>query len=391
MKIKVGVFFGGASVEHEVSVISALQAIHALDNEKYEAVPIYITKDLKWFTGSALLEIDEYKDLPGLLGKSEEITLYSTNNKVYLNRVNKGFFQKKEITEIDVAFPIVHGTFGEDGTLQGYFELLNIPYVGCDVSSSALGMDKILMKQVLKSSSIPVVDFVWFYSKQWVEEEEKLVSQIEEQLGYPVIVKPANLGSSVGISRATSRGELEDAVAQAMGYSNKVLIEKMVNDLKEVNCSVLGDYEEAHPSITEEVFKTEDILSYADKYQNNSSKGMSGTNRLIPADVSDEIANKIQELAVNTFRSLGCSGVSRIDFLIDQASNEVFVNEINTIPGSLSFYLWEPVGKSFTQLTSDLIDLALKRYREQKEIVFTYDSNLFSLHGGSKGKLGTKR
>lgn len=390
MRIKVGVFFGGASVEHEVSVISGLQAIHAMDHDKYEPVPIYISKDMNWYTGEALLEIDEYKDLKQLLAKSHKILVSrNENDRVVLNKYPFTMFGKKVLTEIDVAFPVMHGTFGEDGSLQGFFELNNIPYVGCDVTSSAVGMDKLIMKKVLRDSGIPILDYVWLYSKQWVEDSVGLLKKIEDKLGYPVIVKPANLGSSVGISKAKDADELEEAVELAMSYANKIIVEKAVTNLKEVNCSVLGDYESVEASVCEEVMGTDEILSYKDKYQNDGSKGMSGSERKIPAEISEEMEAEVKRLAKETFLELGCSGVSRIDFLIDKDTDSVYVNEINTIPGSLSFYLWEPTGKTFKELTSNMIQLALKRHREKSEIIFTYDSNLFALHGKG-GKLGVK-
>jgi D-alanine-D-alanine ligase len=392
MRIKVGVFFGGISVEHEVSVISALQAIHAMDQEKYEPIPIYISKDMNWYTGDVLLEIDEYKDLKQLLAKAHKILVSrNENDRVVLNKYPFTMFGKKVLSEIDVAFPVMHGTFGEDGALQGFFELNNIPYVGCDVTSSAIGMDKLIMKKVLRDSAVPILDYVWFYSKKWIESGEAVLKQVEEQLGFPVIVKPANLGSSVGISKAANLSELEDAVELAMTFANKIVVEKMVTNLKEVNCSVLGDYESVEASVCEEVVGTEGILSYKDKYQNEGTKGMSGSERKIPAEISAEMEAEVKRLAKETFLALGCSGVSRIDFLIDKETEAIYVNEINTIPGSLSFYLWEPAGKSFKELTSDMIQLALKRQREKNEITFTYDSNLFALHGGAKGgKLGAK-
>ncbi|MDF2947920.1 MAG: D-alanine/D-alanine ligase [Bacillales bacterium] len=395
MRIKVGVIFGGVSVEHEVSVISALQAFHSLDEKRYEGVPIYISKNGDWYTGADLVKIDEYKDLNKLLNKCEHVTLITDENKRFLlNRVKPKLFDKKPVAEIDVAFPVIHGTNGEDGSLQGVLELAGVPYVGCDVLSSAVGMDKVIMKNVLRDSGVPIVGYIWFYKYEWNTSEAELTSKIETEIGYPVIVKPANLGSSVGISKAKNRSELDEAVVLAMSFANKIIVEKVVQELTEINCSVLGDQETAEASICEEVLGQDEILSYADKYQSNSkgSKGMSGTNRKIPAEISDEQTNEVKSLALKTFRVLGCSGVSRIDFLLDKKDGKVYVNEINTIPGSLSFYLWEPTGKSFTQLTTDLVQLAIKRQRERSEITFSYDSNLFSLHSGSKGsKLGVKR
>ncbi|MCF6411266.1 D-alanine--D-alanine ligase family protein [Pseudalkalibacillus salsuginis] len=404
MKIKVGVFFGGVSVEHEVSVISALQAINAMDSDRYEPIPIYIGKNKNWYTGEALLEIENYKSMNDLLKQCERITITTDDQgRPVINRHTTGMFGKKLITGIDVAFPVIHGTFGEDGILQGFFELHGIPYVGCDVFSSAVGMDKVMMKQILRDSGLPILDYVWFYSSKWLNEQEALIAKIEAELNYPVIIKPANLGSSVGISKATNREELEEAVELAMEFANKIVAEKMVTSLQEVNCSVLGDYEEAESSICEEVLSSKDILTYQDKYQSGgsskgggASKGMESTNRKIPAALSDEKTAQVQALAKETFQTLGCSGVSRIDFLIDKTTDRVYVNEINTIPGSLSFYLWEPTGKSFKELTSDMIQLALKRERERESLTFSVESNLFALHsggakGGSKSKIGSNQ
>jgi D-alanine-D-alanine ligase len=391
MKTRVGVLFGGMSVEHEVSVISGLQALHALDTGAYEGVPIYITKQGEWYTGPELTSVEEFKDVAALKKKAKRVVLFTDESGRHLLLDPKpGLFKTKNIVdEIHVAFPVTHGTYGEDGALQGFLEMNKIPYVGCDVLSSAVGMDKIAAKTILKGAGLPQTGYLWFYSKAWADNREDCLARVEAELGYPVIVKPANLGSSVGVERAMNADELEQAVDLVVNYSHKVLVEKMVDNLKEVNCSVLGDYEEALPSIIEEVGKTSEILSYADKYMNQASKGMSGSARIIPANITEETRVKVQDLAVKTFLELGAGGVSRIDFLIDTVTDEVYINEINTIPGSLSFYLWEPSGKTFTELTSRLIQLALKRARERENLTFSIDTNLLSMHSKG-GKLGTK-
>lgn len=391
MKTRVGVLFGGMSVEHEVSVISGLQALHALDTGVYEGVPIYITKQGEWYTGPELTSVEEFKDVAALKKKAKRVVLFTDESGRHLLLDPKpGLFKTKNIVdEIHVAFPVTHGTYGEDGALQGFLEMNKIPYVGCDVLSSAVGMDKIAAKTILKGAGLPQTGYLWFYSKAWADNREDCMARVEAELGYPVIVKPANLGSSVGVERAMNAEELEQAVDLVVNYSHKVLIEKMVDHLKEVNCSVLGDYEEALPSIIEEVGKTSEILSYADKYMNQASKGMSGSARIIPANITEETRVKVQDLAVKTFLELGAGGVSRIDFLIDTVTEDIYINEINTIPGSLSFYLWEPSGKTFTELTSRLIQLALKRARERENLTFSIDTNLLSMHSKG-GKLGTK-
>ncbi|WP_186576098.1 D-alanine--D-alanine ligase family protein [Aquibacillus kalidii] len=391
MRTKVGVVFGGVSVEHEVSVISALQAINAMDKDRYEAIPIYISKKNEWYTGEGLMDIEQYKSLNNLLSKSDKITLIrTTDGNVVLQKKEKGLFSKGIITTIDVVFPVIHGTNGEDGSLQGYLELLGLPYVGCDVTSSAVGMDKVMMKQILRDSGVPIVDYDWFYSTEWLNDSEAIKEKVKK-IGFPLIVKPANLGSSVGISKAVDEEELEEAINLAVEFSNKIVVEKMIANLTEVNCSVIGDYETVESSVCEQVLSSDEILTYQDKYQSGGktgdTKGMESVNRIIPAGITDEATKQVKHLAEKTFQILGCSGVSRIDFLLDD-NNDVFVNEINTIPGSLSFYLWEPSGKDFTQLTTELIQLALKRQRERENINFSIDSNLFALHskGGSKGK-----
>ncbi|WP_090399878.1 D-alanine--D-alanine ligase family protein [Natribacillus halophilus] len=404
MKTKVGVFFGGISVEHEVSVISGLQAIEAMDEERYEPVPVYMAKDRTWYTGESLLDIEAYKDLDRLLQEAQPVTpVAAENGGVDLQKKPVPRFGKREVAHIDVAFPVLHGTFGEDGVLQGFFEVLNIPYAGCDVAASAAGMDKITMKQMLRDQAVPVLDDVWFYQHQWAGQQEEWQNHIDEKLGYPVIVKPANLGSSVGIDIARNRDSLAEVVEEAFAFASKLVVEPLISDLTEVNCSVLGDAEEAEASELEEVLKTEDILSYADKYQGGSGGkgesagakgggGMENTDRVIPAPVSEAMAAEIRSLAKDTFRVLGCSGVARVDLMIDQNEDKVYINEINTIPGSLSFYLWEPAGKDFTTLVHEMIQLALKRERNREQLTFSVDTNLFSLQGGSKGgKQGNKR
>lgn len=400
MKTRVAVIFGGVSVEHEVSVISALQGIQNMNQEKYEIIPLYISKDRIWYTGEDLFDIENYKDLKGLLGKTQKVALTRTDDgKVIVQKEPRPRFGKSVINEVDVAFPIIHGTFGEDGVLQGFLELLNVPYVGCDVPSSSTGMDKILMKNIYRDSGLPILDYVWLNSSQWGEDQQAWTDEIESKLGYPVIVKPANLGSSVGISKAENVDELEEAIDLASKFATKIVVEKMVQNMTEINCSVLGDYEHVEASVCEQVLGSDEFLSYEDKYTGSggskdgeASKGMQSTNRIIPAEISDEKTEEVKTLAKQAFQMLGCSGVSRIDFIIDNDDDRVYINEINTIPGSLSFYLWEPAGKPYPQLTDELIQLALKRERERSRLMFSIDSNLFSLQSGngSKGSKNSK-
>lgn len=397
MKISVGVLFGGNSVEHEVSVISASQAMHALDKEKYAVVPIYITKDCKFYTGEALFDIAKYKDIPSLLNECEEVVLKKGSNCAHLVKVKAPLFGKKVVTVCDMFIPVVHGTNVEDGTLQGYLEMLGVPYAGCDVTASALGMDKYAMKCVLRDAGVNVLDAVCFYSREYFKNSEAVVANIEAKISYPVIVKPVNLGSSVGIKVAKNREALIEAIEEAATFSHKVLVERAIEKLREVNCSVLGDYEECEASVLEEPISSGgDILDFKDKYQGGSknsdggSKGMSGSSRKVPAEVTKEQEKAIKEMCITTFKALNCNGVARIDVMIDEANGEIFVNEINTIPGSLSFYLWEAAGVSFDKLMDKIVYCAQKRSREREKISFSYDTNLLSEFGSRSLKNGAK-
>ena len=385
MKIKVGVFFGGRSVEHEVSIISALQTINAIDKAKYDTIPIYITKQGTWYSGEALLKIENYQNIDQLLSQCQNIQLAVTAKDNLLLKYPAKLFQKQVFNTLDVAFPVFHGTYGEDGAFQGLFEINNLPYVGCDVLSSAVGINKIAMKLMLKAADLPIVNYLGLYGKEWLKNKDSVIENVEKNLSYPLIVKPATLGSSIGITKVNNRKELEAGVEIAKSFSPQLLLEEIVPNLKEINSAVLGDYEKTEVSVCEEPLGNEEVLSFQDKYTNSgSSKGMSGAKRKLPADIPTEMAKTIQDLARQTFLLLNCSGVARIDFLVNTESNQIYVNEINTIPGSLAFYLWKASGKSFTDLTSELIQLALKRQREKNNLVFTYDSNILTGFQGSK-------
>ncbi len=394
MKIKLALLFGGKSVEHEISIISALQAYASLDKEKYDVIPIYITKDGEMFCGGHIGDIDAYKDIKNLLSESFPVTLARSGGRVMIMRTDSKPFKKPLVDYIDVAFPIVHGTNVEDGTIAGYLNMLGVPYVGCDILSSALGMDKYAMKMIFADNGIPVLDCLVFGSPEFDSQPEGVVAKIESKMEYPIIVKPVNLGSSVGISKADSREKLEQALEEAFLYAKKVLVERAITNLTEINCSVLGDEDDAEASVCERPVSQDEILSYSDKYLggSKSSKGMASTKRVIPADISTENTLYIRELAVKAFKALGCCGVARIDFMIDNDSGKIYLNEINTIPGSLSFYLWEPKGVKYKELLSRMIDLALKRAREQERVTYTFDTNVLAgvKLGGTKGAKGAK-
>lgn len=397
MKICVALFFGGQSVEHEVSVITGLQAFYAFDKEVYDVVPVYISKENEMYIGEKVGDIGSYKDIPALIGASKRVNLVKEGGRVYLREMHPERFHKPESIPVDVAFPAVHGTNVEDGTLQGFFRTMCVPYVGCDVTASALGMDKFAMKAVLSYVGVPVLPCVLLDSFQYSKDASAGVAQIEKEIGYPVIVKPVNLGSSVGIKLAHNREELEEALEDAFGFAMRVLVEKAITNLKEINCSVLGDIESAEASECESPLANDEILSYKDKYMSGgggksgakteetgegdgakSGNGMASLSRELPARISPELREQVREMSVKTFKALGCNGVARIDCMLDQDTGKVYVNEINTIPGSLSFYLWEPVGLPYDKLLDRMVRLALKRDRELSNLSFSFDTNLLS-------------
>ena len=394
MKTRVAVIIGGHSVEHEVSIISGLQALNALNKDKYEAFPLFISKDNRFYVGENLREIASYRDMPTCLSNATRVLPVPGEQGVELVRYPMKKFGNNTVAAFDVAIPVVHGTNVEDGTLMGYLEMLGVPYASCDVTSSALGMDKFAMKGVLAQAGIPVLEARQYSGKQYAVDGEAVLDEIETAIGYPVIVKPVNLGSSVGISKAKDRASLMDAMDLAVSFSSRVLVERAVPNLREINCSVLGDYETARPSACEEPLNAEDILTFGDKYlsgnggKSGGSKGMTDLKRRCPAELPAGMTERVQELAVATFKALGCMGVSRIDFLNDKETGELWVNEINTIPGSLSFYLWQEVGVSFAELMDELVSLAFKRQREREALTFTYESNILS--GTTFGTKGCK-
>lgn len=394
MKTKVAVLFGGRSVEHEVSIITGIQAFCALDRDKYDPIPLYISKDNRFYTGEALGKIETYRDMKSCMEVATQVLLVPSKNGVDMIRYPAKKFGSNLVGTFEVALPAVHGTNVEDGTLMGYLEMLGVPYAACDVMSSAIGMDKYLMKGALNHAGIPVLPALPFSGKEYALNSEAVAERIENGIGYPVIVKPVNLGSSVGISRADNRDKLIAALDEAFGFAARVLVEKAVTPLREINCSVLGDADDARPSVCEEPVNSDEILSYRDKYLSGGknaklgkSGGMSDLKRRCPAEIPDEMAKTVQELAVKTFRALGCTGVARIDFLNNPETGELWVNEINTIPGSLSFYLWEAAGVSFDKLLDEMITLAFKRHRNRAALSFDYDTNILSAVSlsGAKG------
>ena len=404
MKIKVGVIYGGETVEHEVSIISAIQAMNKMDQEKYDIIPIYITKDRELYTGEMLKDIEMYSYLNLIKKYVKNLVLYYSKGSYVLQ--NKKF-PKNIITDIDIVFPVMHGTNGEDGVIQGYLQTIGIPFVGGDVYASVVGQDKVYMKNIFEDSKLPMTKYTWFYDCDYKENEEDVLKQISK-LKYPLIIKPATTGSSVGIKVAESEEELIEAIDNAIQYDHKILIEEVVQNLKEFNISVLGNYEHQKLSEIEEVISGDKFLTYDEKYIGGSkgkikgsfkapikttSKGMASANRKLPADITKKMREEIEEIAGKAFKALGSAGVCRIDFLVDEKTKKVYINEINSIPGSLAFYLWEAKGIRFTELLDDLINIGIKDYKKRLSKTHSFESNIlqgFMNNGGLKGMKGAK-
>lgn len=392
-KTIVGVIFGGRSVEHDVSIVTGHQIMNAFDSTNYEIVPIYITRDGKWFTGEPLRNIENFKD--------SEITSYDGVKSAILSPdvrhhgliVNPlaGRFFKSEVLRLDVLFPAIHGTHGEDGTLQGLFELADIPYVGFATLGSALTNDKILTKQILKQNGIPVLDSIDFSRAAWLKDADSIVQRLLDTFGYPMFVKPATLGSSIGVTRVDDQSLLRPAIDIAANFDRRVLIEPAVTNGIEINCSVMGYGENIQTSVLEQPISWSEFLAFEDKYL-RGNEGMKSADRIIPAPISDELTQRIQDLSIQAFKAVDGRGIVRIDFLVKPDANEVYLNELNTMPGSLSFYLWRATGISDAQLVDKLVILARDAYADKRRNMYDYKTNLVSLAAGRglKGVKGVK-
>lgn len=393
MKIKLGVLFGGISVEHEISIITAIQAMNSIDTNKYDIIPIYIAKNGTWYSGAMLKDIKIYSDMDLLKRYAKEVVLYKRDGKFILQ--NKRGLLRKDFEELDICFPIMHGTYGEDGNLQGYLETVGIPYCEADTYAAVVGQDKVFMKQIWQSSGVPIVKYDWFYDTDFNREPDKIIERLEK-MGYPLIVKPARLGSSVGITVCKNNNELREAIHEAINYDTKILVEEVVKNLLEVNISVLGNYQKQDLSVIEEVGSSNDLLTYEDKYiggSKGSSKGMASAKRIIPARISDKLTKEVNSIAIKAFKSLNASGVVRIDFLIDKKEEKVYANEINSIPGSLSFYLWNKTDKEYPELLEDIINLGIREYKNKNSKVHSFDTNILNnfSKNGAKGVKGIKK
>ena len=396
MKLNIAVFFGGESVEHEVSIISAHQAIEALDKEKYTVIPIYVSKDRRMYTSELLLDMKNYTDLKALTDQCIQIGIDRVDDRAVIRPVKAKLFGPKELGTIDIAIPVMHGTNGEDGTIQGYLEMMKIPYAGCDVFGAAVGQDKVLMKNILNDNGLPITNWFWCYGSEIDDDREEVLTKVR-RLIYPVILKPARTGSSVGIATAHNDEEYTECFENARQYDEKVITEKVIRPMREINCSVLGDSYHMETAVLEEVGGKE-FLDFEDKYmgggaKKGASKGMASTKRIVPAPLTAAETEHIQTIAKKVFRVLGSSGVCRIDFLMDAETKRVYVNEINTIPGSLAFYLWDASGISFPQLMDRLVQQARDRERRRSRMTYSYETNLLATYSeaGTKGAKGAKR
>lgn len=378
-KIKLALLFGGRSVEHEVSVITALQAYEHLDKEKYDVIPVYVSKSGQFFTGQQFLDLKNYKDIQKLL--------LSTTEVVPTNKQGSGSLlvprMMPKFNRIDVAMPLFHGSFGEDGSIQGVFETYQIPYTGFNVMASAVAMDKVISKYLFQSLGLPVAKFVSLKRDDWLTDPKNVIKTVKKSLKSPLFVKPATVGSSIGANKAKNEDELEFNLEVAFTYADKVMVEDCFQNVIEVNCSALGYGNDVEASVCEMPVSSGDLLSFEDKYQKGNGKGSKGAgmaslSRVIPAPISETLTNEIQEATIKIFKSLDGCGVARVDYFVDKEKGKFWVNEVNSPPGSLSFYLWEPKGVSYQELLDRLVKYALQRAEDQKKTQYTFNSGLLS-------------
>ena len=397
MKKQIGVIFGSRSCEREVAIISAVQLMRHADREKYDIIPVYISEDGNWYTGDKLKEIQTYKpfhpDQKGIIRVFPDLS--SGSGALLTVRKDSGLFarERTEIAaRIDAYIIVMHGLNGEDGTLQGLMELINVPYTSTGVAGSALGMDKIMMKQFFQGAGLPVLPGLSFTRSGFSRERETVLNKVEKELGFPVFVKPANLGSSIGVSRADDTESLADSLELAFEYDRRVLVEKGLDRPIELNCSVMGYDDVVEASPIEMPLNNDEFLDFKDKYlASGGSKGMASLHRVLPAPIEEELKNEIQEMSRTIFRMLDCKGVVRIDYMFDKHSEKLYITEINTIPGSLAFYLWENAGIPYSTLIDRMIDFAEKAHADKNKANYAYSSDILkNVSFGAKGAKGCK-
>lgn len=384
------VAFGGVSPEHEVSVLTGMQALSALEDSAYQTVPLYISKSGLWYTGDLLRDLENYENLNKLTAEAAQCTFtHNKNGTPVLKTLSHSFFSRPEEYPIYAVLTAFHGSAGENGSFQGVCETFNIPYTGSNVLASSVGMDKTMSKKVCKTEGIPVVEGIDFLESDWIDNRAAILEQIE-QLGKSAIVKPVHLGSSIGVEIIKNRQEAIKAIETAFRYDAHLVVEKTITPLTEVNCSVMGTFEDCRASVCERPLGREELLSFTDKYQNEENgKGMASASRVIPADIDEQLTGSIQQTAISVFKTLQASGLARLDFLVNSDTNEFFFNEINTIPGSFSFYLWKESDVDFTSLLDELIQIAVTQHQNKNGRVQSYETNLLS-QKAVKGMKGLK-
>ena len=399
-KIQLGVMFGSRSCEHEVSIISAVQLMRAADRQTYDVIPIYISKKGEWFTGDPLFDIATYtpfdENRKGI--RRVQLDLTAGSRALITREQGKGLFAKEQqviVARLDCVIPVFHGLHGEDGSVQGLLELCNIPYASSGIGASAIGMDKVYMKLFFQGCGFPVLPGRWFLRADWENDAEGVMDDVEKNLPYPVFVKPASLGSSIGVTRANDRASLKEALELAFEFDRKTLVEKGLCEPLELNCSVLGYDGDAKASEIEMPISGGELLTFMDKYGSggNSTKGMASLKRVLPAPIEPELKERIQTLSVDIFKAMDCKGVVRIDYMFDNASQELYITEINTIPGSLAFYLWEACGLPYARLIDRMVECAMKAEQDKEEKNYAYTSDILknlSLGGKTGMKNGLK-
>lgn len=387
----VAVVFGGRSVEHDVSIVTGHQIMQAFPAEDYDVVPIFVSREGKWYTGEPLLELDAFADeniisrdgvMPCLLSPD------TRHHGLILNPL-AGRFQKSQVKRIDVLFPALHGTHGEDGSLQGLAELADIPYVGFATLGSALTNDKIMTKMALRQAGIPVLDDYSLTREQWLNDPDTVLEELVNRFSFPLFIKPATLGSSIGIGRADSESLLRSSIDIAANFDRRILVEPAISNGVEINCAVLGFGESYQASTLEQPVSWDEFLSYEDKYL-RGDEGMKSAERLIPAPIDEALARRIQQLSISAFRAVDGRGIARIDYLVRPDSGEVYLNEINTMPGSLAFYLWRADGITAAQLVERLVQLARDAHVEKRRNIYDYKTNLVAV-ASQRGTKGSKR
>ena len=396
-KTQLGVIFGSRSCEREVAIISAVQLMNHVNIEAYDVIPVYISEQGVWYTGAPLRKIETFRhfnpDAPGI--ERVELDMTAGSGALLATRPGKGLFghpTRVMVARLEVCLVVMHGLNGEDGTLQGMLELANLPYTSTGVAGSAIGMDKIMMKQFFRGAGLPVLPGAWFTRSRWEAAREQVLDEVEAQLGYPVFVKPANLGSSIGVSRADHREGLADSLDLAFDYDRRVLLEKGLDRPIELNCSVLGYDDEVEASPIEMPISAEKFLDFKEKYlASGGSKGMASLHRVLPAPIPEELRDRLQQLSCDIFRMLDCKGVVRIDYMWDRATEDVFITEINTIPGSLAFYLWENAGVKYQTLIDRMVRCARRAHEDKNSRNYAFTSDILkNVSLGAKGAKGAK-